>query len=366
MRYKSALLGAILLANTVCVGFGPAVLTNADVPTSVVAPEQIQLPVGVPCPELTAAAWILVDEPTGQILCANNEHEQRAQASLVKLATALVALERGNLDDKLTVAWADLTVGTSVPIVQNEEYSLYELLVALLMASDNAAGVTIARSLAGDETLFVEWMNEFVSGLGLQDTHYANAHGLDEDGGYSSAYDTAILTRYAMQNEIFAGIVAKQNAAVGDYLAFTTNELFTEYPGVIGVKTGTTDNAGDCLVAMVDRAQGRALTVVLGSEDRYADTRQLLDYYYGSYAELDVSLAVNDLNRYQDEYGEWHTLYTQDEAILLLPVTKVRDIKIFRNLTNPIPNPNSTTPVGTLDVYLGGELYMQVPMYAHQ
>lgn len=358
------LLVAAVVAACLGAGFGPPVLTDADVPQRLVTRHQLTAWRDDTCPYVTAAASLLVNVSTGQILCAQNEHERRAPASFVKVATALVALEHTRQDDKVMITGPDLATPSMVNLMKNQEYTMRELLLALLLPSDNAAALAIARHAAGNVETFVGWMNDYAAALGLQDTHFTNPHGLDEEGLYMSAYDAAILARHAMSVPAFADIVGRRDGLIGAYLWPSTNQLYGQYPGVMGVKTGTTDNAGDCFIGWVRRPQGELLTVVMGSEDRWADTKQLLNYYYATRAEVRVDLPENALNRYMDEHGEWHTLYLREPATLLTHPADARCVTYYRRLDNPTATPNPEEPVGSLVVLQDGRYLTEYPMYA--
>lgn len=355
---------AIALAALCTAGLGPPVLTDSDLAHRVVTPDQLRAWRDTSCPEVTADAALLVNTTTGQILCAKNEHERRAPASFVKIAAALVATRNARLDDRITIQHSDLSTPSMIRLLTGDEYSLHQLLVALLLPSDNAASLAIARHVAGNVPTFVDWMNQLAAELGLQNTHFANPHGLDDPDGYMSAYDAAILASYAMTDPTFADLVGRSEALIGYYLWPSTNTLFKEYPGVKGIKTGTTDEAGQCFVGLVERPRGRVLTVVMGSQDRWADTKQLLNFFYAAYAEVRVELPPNDLNRYLDEEGNWHPLYLKEPMTLLANPADLPSVSTFRRLDNPTTSPTPDEPVGSLMVWRDGLLWVEVPMYA--
>ena len=145
-----------------------------------------------------------------------------------------------------------------------EELNVRQLLFATLIPSDNAASTALGRGLAGSVAGFVGWMNEQVAEWGLQNTHFANPHGLDDKDNYTTAYDMAVITRTPYIQPTFAEIVRLPEWIVNHRVVTSTNELLNAYQGMIGVKTGTTDEAGENLITLVDRPAGQALTVVMG------------------------------------------------------------------------------------------------------
>ncbi|MFO7917670.1 MAG: serine hydrolase [Anaerolineae bacterium] len=314
-------------------------------------------------PEISAVSYILVNPSTGQILEAHNEHVRRSPASLVKIVTALVALRRGRQDQEIEIQSSDLRVYSATHLQSGEELSLRQLLFMMLIPSDNAAAVAIARALGGDVQTYVGWMNDLVAEWGLQDTHFANPHGLDDEGNYSTAHDMALIAWQAMKDPVFADIVGRSEAIAAFRILESTNELLGTYPGAIGVKTGTTDLAGECLVSMVDRPQGEALLVVMGSEDRFGDSRLMLDYFYTNFAELSADLRETPQNRYRDGQGRWHAFGLQEPQIFLVTPWQVRTVSFYRRINNPNTNPDAQEPVGALEIRLMDKPFSELPLY---
>lgn len=318
----------------------------------------------LPVPQVSAASALLVNTTTGQILHAHNEHQRRAPASLVKTMTAMVALQRGRQDQGTIIRRPDLKAGSLANLDTGEKLTLRQLLFLLLLPSDNAASMAIARGLAGDVQTFVSWMNDLAASWGLEDTHFANPHGLDDENGYSTAYDVAIMASYAMNDLVFADIVGYSEAYVAGHWVESTNELLTTYPGTVGIKTGTTDRAGECLVAMTDRPSGKVLSVVMGSQDRFLDTRLLLDYAYANFAEIHIDLPETPQNRYLDENHNWHGFRLREPMALLASPWQVSTASFYRRIDNTAPNPDSEVPIGALEVTLAGRYLTEVPIYA--
>jgi serine-type D-Ala-D-Ala carboxypeptidase (penicillin-binding protein 5/6) len=354
----------ISLLSCLSVAFGPPVLTESDCSRRSLTAQQLGAMHQIPPPELTAASAIMVNTTTGQILYARNEHEHRAPASLTKMVTALVALQRGRLDQEIRVADTDLAVGSAAYMQLGELINLRDLLHMLLIPSDNAAGMTIARGLGKDVPTFVGWMNDLVASWGLSDTHFTNPHGLDSKNEYTTAYDMAIISLYAMRNPTFADIVGRYDSTAGGRAMVTTNELLNKYPGMIGIKTGTTDNAGQCFAAMVNRPAGKVLTVVMGSTDRFVDTQRLLDYFYTNFAELRIDLPQTPQNRYLDENNTWHDFGLREPTSVLISPWQVNSVSFYRRIDTPSANPNPDQPIGVLQVNVADKPLTEVPIYA--
>lgn len=353
----------VSVLSCLCTAFGPPVLTDSDVFRRTLTVHQIRSMYELPVPELSAASALLVNTTTGEMLYAHNEHQRRAPASLVKMMTAMVALQRGRQDQGIIIRRQDLKPGSTASLQNGEELTLRQLLFVLLLASDNAASMAIARGLAGDGQAFVNWMNDLAGSWGLKDSHFANPHGLDHEDGYSTAYDMAILASYAMSDRTFAEIVRCSEAYVAGHWLESTNELLTTYPGTIGVKTGTTDEAGECLVTVVERASGKMLSVVMGSQDRVLDARLLLDYAYGNFAEIRIDLPDTPQNRYLSENHNWRQFGLRRPVTLLVSPWQVPSVSFYRRIDNILDSPDPEVPVGALEVALAGRYSTEVPIY---
>ena len=354
----------IALLSLATMGFGPPVLTDGDVATKGLTQHQLRLLWRAPEPDIAAPSAILVNPTTGRILFARNERQRRAPASLTKIVTALVALQRGRLDSEFVITGQDMTVYSMVGLQEEEEFTLNGLLHILLIPSDNVAALAIARGLAGDVDTFVGWMNELVLGWGLQDTHFANPHGLDDSENYSTALEMALIARQAMMDRTFAEIVGHAEADVGLRRVTSTNRLLETYPGTIGVKTGTTDRAGESLIALVERPSGKVLSVVLGSTDRFADTVPLLDYFYTNFAELHVDLPDTPQNRYLDDESNWHEVGLEEAEVFLISPWQAGTATYYRRIDDLSAHPDPGSPVGALEITLAGRLLAEVPLYA--
>ena len=240
--------------------------------------------------EVKAAAYLLMDAGSGSVLISNGGQQRRAPASLTKIMTALIVLERSKLDRLVTADQASLdalkdTESSTIGLQAGDRMTVKDLLYGLLLPSGNDAALVLAKAVAGSEKSFVELMNKRAAELDLTHTHFDNPHGLDSRNQYSTAYDLARLTRVAMNNATFREIVATQRQPVtisGDpYSSPNYNELLQLYPGADGVKIGYTDLAGETMIGSAVRDGRRLLVVVLGSNRRAADAMLLLDRGFG-------------------------------------------------------------------------------------
>lgn len=252
-------------------------------------------------PALTARAAELYDVSTNTTLLALNADTEAPMASTTKIMTAVVALTYGSLDQPITVgadAVAIESQGTSVAGLRlGETLTLRELLYCLMLPSGDDAAVAIADGIGGSQSGFVALMNLEAGLLGLSHTHYANPHGLDQQGHYTSASDLVRLAAYAMGSPTFAHVVGTaritlpQTATHHLYILTNTDELLPGEPfafdGAIGVKTGYTGGAGYCLVFEASRPAGVLIGVVMGEPvytARFTDAATLLTWGYSQLA----------------------------------------------------------------------------------
>ena len=235
-------------------------------------------------PAITAEAAIVMDLDSGEVLYGKREQEQRPPASLTKVMTGYLVAKQADPMQITTVSKQAAATGeSSLNLKEGDQIRLQELLYGALMKSANDACVALAEQVAGREDVFVENMNLQALLLGCSNTHFCNTNGLPEEGHTSSAYDLAIMTRAAMQEPLFAAIVRQQQYKISwidgrQIWVRNTNRLLREYPGAIGVKTGTTNEAGQCLIAVAEKEGKTIIAVVLKSKNRFLDAEMLLDY----------------------------------------------------------------------------------------
>lgn len=236
-------------------------------------------------PSIRAAAAVLMDFQSGKMLFSKNLYTVRPPASTTKIMTAVLAIEKGKLEDFIWVGpRAAGKRGSSMHLSRGERRTLEELLYGLLLPSGNDAAVAIAEHIAGSEWQFARMMTEKARQIGLKNTGFQNASGLPAYGHYTTAYDLAVLTRYALKNPVFARIVGTKTKTVpGPGKGRTrrlknNNRLLWNYKYATGVKTGYTRNAGSCLVASATKNGATLIAVILRSTNRYPEAEKLFEY----------------------------------------------------------------------------------------
>jgi D-alanyl-D-alanine carboxypeptidase (penicillin-binding protein 5/6) len=237
-------------------------------------------------PQITAKSALIFDTTTKEVLYSKNPTEKLPMASLTKIMTAVIALENQKKNDEYVVSQKDLVGEDSMGLDVGEKLSLDELLYGLMLHSGNDAAETLATNYPNGRDAFIKAMNQKVKSLGLSDTCFTNPTGLEGGGKqYTTAYDLTVMSEYAISKfPLFDRVVSTFDYNIPQtdthkafYLENETN-LLTSYPGVKGVKTGYTPEAGLCLVTYLDYGGHKILGVILGSDDRRGEMIELLDY----------------------------------------------------------------------------------------
>ncbi len=262
-----------------------------------------------PPPETDAGAVLVGNGATGHILHGERQAQERAIASITKVMTALVVLDRADPDEVVTVPQVATTIGeSSLGLRAGETLTVRELLTALLVYSANDAAYALAAHVGdGDVSRFVDLMNRKANALGLDDTHFTRPDGLDAPDHYSSARDVFRLARIAMRKPLVAKLVAVRSATVGGRPITNRNDLLFSYPGMIGVKTGHTSGAGWSEVAAARRDGLTIYAVLLGGPSRgarNADLAELLDWGFDQYREVPLVRSGRVYAEAQVPYGD--------------------------------------------------------------
>lgn len=241
-------------------------------------------------PKITGKAAFFVETKNGEVLYSKNIEEKLPIASLAKVMTVLIALEQKSLDDKFIVsAQAAEMEPDKMFLKEGEKLTLRELLEGIFLVSANDAAEVLAEETTGNRAEFLDLMNAKAKQIGMNNTHFVNPTGLDEDKGssYSTAYDLAILIRYLIKRfprvvEISKTehVLIPQTEEHQDYDMYSGINLLTTYPGVVGFKTGYTPQAGYTLITLVQKSGYEVVGILLNSEFRRNEARELLDYSF--------------------------------------------------------------------------------------
>ncbi len=268
-------------------------------------------------PAVSARAVIVMDVSSGKVLYSKHPHWKMRPASLTKLMTAAVVLEHDHIHREVIVPGAALVGGSSMGLKAGEKLSIGQLLYGMLIPSGNDAATALAYAVGGTLPNFIRMMNAKARTLGMRESHFENPHGFDQPGHYTTASDLLKLTRYLYSKyPLFRDIVSTKDILVAGHWLHNRNELLETYPGVNGVKTGTTPGAGECLIVSAVYGTRQVMIVILGSRDRYADARALLDYYRAHYLASAAPSASSSAARRRKSIGfSRRTLVTRSFVI---------------------------------------------------
>ena len=265
-------------------------------------------------PVLNGKGAVLLDAQSGQVLFEKNKDEKLPPASITKILTAMMAVESGKPHDLVTVSSnPPLLEGTRVYLEEGEKVVLRNLVVAALVYSANDAALAIAEYLSDTEEEFAKLMNKKARELGAVNSNFVNSHGLNENGHYTTAYDMAVITRYALNNETFREIVSMKlfdwEGKAWQTRLINKNELLWSYKGANGVKTGYTKEAKCTIAASAIREGQTYIAVVLGSigNNTWTDAEKLLDYGFNNFQtvqlagpeEVVATLVLDEKNKLQ-------------------------------------------------------------------
>lgn len=313
--------------------------------------------------KLSGESYILMDRDTGRVLMEENSHNRMLIASTTKIMTALVALEKGNLNDRIRIDDNSVGVeGSSIYLKKGEILTLKDLIYGLMLRSGNDAAVAIAIHIGGSTEEFVNLMNNKARSLGALNTNFVNPNGLNDDNHYSTAYDMALITKAAFKYDDFATIVSSKSytsdRTENNYF-YNKNETLWEYEGGNGVKTGYTIKAGRCLVSSASRNGLNLIAISLNARDWFNDNYKLLDYGFENYSPSLIFDKGQFMKKVQVNKGNRDYVNLVAENTLIYPLKigekeKIRiDIQSSEDLKLPIKKGDV---MGYVSVYLEGKL----------
>ncbi|HBQ64656.1 MAG TPA: D-alanyl-D-alanine carboxypeptidase, partial [Clostridiales bacterium] len=302
-------------------------------------------------PKIVSRASIVMDTVSGRVLYEKNAYSRRPMASTTKIMTAIVALEEGKLNDIVTVNPRAARIGgSSAHLVKGEKLRLEELLYGLMLPSGNDAAIAIAEHIGGTVENFASMMTNKAKQIGAYNTAFVTPHGLDKDGHFTTAYDLAVITRYALRNKKFSEIVGTYKTIIsapnnGSRVLRNTNEMLAGYYGADGVKTGYTGKAGRCLVTSATRDNWRVISVVLGSNSRHQrsyDSTKILNYVFNNYRLVDLN--------------------SQKEINISVPVWKGKEARLEISVQEKVLFPLSKDEINQLNVRYDLPQYITAPI----
>ena len=252
-------------------------------------------------PDVNSRACVVIDRKTNSVLFGKNENSKKKMASTTKIMTATIIIEKCNLTDTIEISKkAAGTGGSRLGLKTGDKITVLDLLYGLMLRSGNDAAVALAEYAGGDINGFAELMNAKALELGLTNTHFETPHGLDSNEHYTTAYELALLSNYALNNPTFAKIVGTKNYTItingSPKVLSNTNELLGNMEGVYGIKTGFTNGANRCLVTACKKNNMNIICVVLGADTkkfRTIDSIKLINYVFNNFVVYDLESFVN-------------------------------------------------------------------------
>lgn len=332
--------------------------------------------------KVVSTSAILMDFNSGRILWEKNSTAPLSIASTTKIMTCIIALENANFKDEVTVSKrAASAPEVKMHLSTGEKQRLEDLLYALMLQSSNDAAVAIAEHVGGTVEKFCEMMTVKAKEIGALDSVFETPNGLDAGNHHSTAYDMALITRYALSNEDFVRIINTKEVTTpvsgGDYKSYyiaNTDRLIREYEGANGVKSGFTNKAGHCFVGSAVRNDVKLISVVLasgwgtkGKNQKWIDTKQLLDYGFANYKNTEIikkGTNAKEFNVLNSPLQSSNVIYSEGLDMLLSEQEK-ENIKVELNIPDSIEAPIiKGDTIGTAKIYLNDENIKNISLYA--
>lgn len=316
--------------------------------------------------KISSPSAIVIDSLSGRVLYEKDGYSKRCIASLTKIMTAIVTVENVKLDETVTIKTGSASIGGStVGMKKGDEITVKALMHGMLMESGNDCAYALAEYVGGSIETFANMMTEKAHSIGAKSSSFKNPHGLDVEGHYSSAYDMAIITKYALNNKIINEIVGTNtiNIQFGKSVKTfsNTNRLLRTYSRADGVKTGFTNGANRCLIASATEGELRVIAVVLGAETtdiRFNDAKTLLEYALNNYKIKDISKNMNwyiNIPVYKGK-EEYYEKYITREMKVALTDEEYEKIYVKQTILPVIHAPmQKGYKLGNIEMYVNNE-----------
>ena len=312
----------------------------------------------IPFNVFASTSIIVMDLDSGRILYQNNAKEKKLIASITKIMTAIITIENINLDKKITIGEEVLkSYGTNTYIEVGEELRVIDLLYGLILRSGNDAALTLSNNVTnyGD---FINKMNKKAKELGMNNTSFSNPHGLDEETeNYSTAYDYAILSRYAYQNKIYKEIASTKKYTIQSnkktYIWYNRNKLLGNYKYCTGGKNGYTPSAGKTLVTTASKDNLNLTIVTLNDPNIYETHESLYNYYFNKY----TNVKIIDKKEYNQNSNLLNNKYKVNNSFYY-PLTQLEEKQIKTKVVVDSTNNDKAS----IHIYLGKEEIGELPL----
>ena len=319
-----------------------------------------------------STAEIVMEVNSNRVIHSKNANEKKYMASTTKILTAITIIENENLDEVVTVGKDTVGVeGSSIYLKVGEKLTVKELLYGLMLRSGNDCAETLAVSCSGSIDDFATLMNDTANKIGCQNSNFTNPHGLHDDNHYTTAYDLALISCYAMKNPDFREIVGTKSIKIsntmGDYqrVLINKNKLLKNLDGATGIKTGYTKKAGRCLVSSCLRNGEEYVSVVLNCGPMFERSTELLNYAFDNFEvkkifESDNILAFIPIENSNEKCG----VYLKDDITIPLTINEYENLNVVIELPKKIDKPvKKDEIIGEVKIYFENNLLFSEKIY---
>jgi D-alanyl-D-alanine carboxypeptidase (penicillin-binding protein 5/6) len=327
----------------------------------------------VPAPATAARAAVVMDVASRRVLYEKNPHIKLPMASTTKIMTAILAIEMGDLDEIVTASSRAVGVeGSSIYLGKGEKLTLEDLLYGLMLRSGNDAAVAIAEHIGGTVENFVRLMNRKAYQIGARNTNFVNPHGLHDDNHYTTAYDLALISAYAMENPIFRTIVSTKYKKIPwegrsyNRVLKNKNALLWDFEGANGIKTGYTKISRRCLASAAERSGMQLVCIVLDCQPWFEDSMTLLNYGFANFKPYTIISEKQILGQVPvvDGFEKQVDVVCRERIVLPVKKEEEKKIKIKSHLPHSIKAPvKAGIKAGYVEVTLGEDVNIRKDLY---
>ena len=316
----------------------------------------------------SSTAEIVMDANSKRILYQKNIHEKKYMASTTKILTAITVIENSNLNDVITVSKDTTGIeGSSIYLVEGEKLSVKDLLYGLMLRSGNDCAETLAKHVSGCNENFATLMNDTAKKIGAFNSNFINPHGLHNDNHYTTAYDLALISSYAIKNPTFIEIVSTKKIKIpftkGEYdrVLINKNKMLFQFDGATGVKTGFTKKAGRCLVSSANRDGLELISVALNCPPMFERSKELLNSCFDMYKNYKIIESDYIIDFIPSERGEI-PIHVKNDVVLPLTEEEYKNLNIVYDYPTKIED-FSITEIGKIEIYVKNNLIFTEKIY---
>lgn len=330
----------------------------------------ILIPISIKAIDTSATSSILMDIDSNRILYEENIHKVRSVASISKIMTAIIAIESGKLEDKITIgSEINTSYGSGIYIKEGEVLTLKDLVYGLMLRSGNDAALAIAHYVGGSVNKFVDLMNKKAKEIKMTNTTFNNPSGLDQDNGnYSTAYDMALLTSYAMKNKEYKKITGTKKYTLSTnkntYVWINKNKLLSLYKYTTGGKTGFTEIAKRTLVSTASKNNINLVVVTLNDGNDWQDHQNLFEYGFNNYTNIKL-LEKGKINIYNEDYYEGYDMYIKNNFSYLIGNNEEGSV-IFKYEFEKKRRISDGDKIGKIKIYIGDKKIHEEKIYINE